>query len=110
MAKEVYHKHSSNVERNKPLTHSEWSSTTAHRVDGGATGDMIYLESSTGGFVGLGIGTSGQFLTVSSSGLPEWSSTITTDRIFEDDIDIELGTGSDAIMRFSTGDSDNRCG
>ena len=107
MAKEVYHKHSSNVERNKPLTHSEWSSTTAHRVDGGATGDMIYLESSTGGFVGLGIGTSGQFLTVSSSGLPEWSSTITTDRIFEDDIDIELGTGSDAIMRFSTGDSDN---
>jgi hypothetical protein len=107
MAKEVYHKHSSNVERNKPLTHSEWSSTTAHRVDGGETGDMIYLESSTGGFVGLGIGTSGQFLTVSSSGLPEWSSTITTDRIFEDDIDIELGTGSDAIMRFSTGDSDN---
>jgi hypothetical protein len=107
MAKELYHKHSKNVARNKPMTHAEWSSTTAHRIDGAVAGDLIYMESSTGGFVGLGIGTSGQFLTVSSSGLPEWSSTITTDRIFEDDIDIELGTGSDALLRFSTADSDN---
>jgi len=107
MAKEVYHKHSSNVQRNKPLSHSEWSSTTAHRIDSQAKGDILYALTNTDGLVGLGIGSSGQFLTVSSSGLPEWSSTITTDRIYEDDIDIELGTGSDAIIRWSTGDADN---
>jgi len=107
MADEMYHTHSSRAKRNLPLSHGDWSSTTAHRLDQQQAGDMIYATATTGALSRLGIGTAGQFLTVNSSGLPEWSSTVSSDRIFEDNIDIELGTGSDTLIRFSTADSDN---
>ena len=97
MADEMYHTHSSRAKRNLPLSHGDWSSTTAHRLDQQQAGDMIYATATTGALSRLGIGTAGQFLTVNSSGLPEWSSTVSSDRIFEDNIDIELGTGSDTL-------------
>ena len=52
------------------LSQAEWESITGHVLDGQATGDMIYASSATQ-LRRLGVGTTGQILTV-AGGIPSW--------------------------------------
>lgn len=53
------------------LSQAEWESITGHVLDSQATGDMIYASSATQ-LRRLGVGTTGQILTV-AGGIPSWS-------------------------------------
>ena len=58
------------------LSQAEWESTAGHVLNSQATGDVIYASSSSQ-LTRLGIGSTGQVLTV-SGGLPAWAGQVSS--------------------------------
>ena len=67
------------------LTQAEWEAIGAHVFDSQATGDIAYASSSSQ-LSRLGIGEENSFLTVSSSGIPEWVTNLTVGDGDQEDI------------------------
>lgn len=67
------------------LTQAEWEAVGAHVFDSQATGDIAYASSSSQ-LSRLGIGEENSFLTVSSSGIPEWVTNLTVGDGDQEDI------------------------
>ena len=80
------------------LTQAEYAGAdgTGHILDSQATGDIIYASSSSV-LSRLGVGTNGDLLNL-GSGLPAWTSAISTAKTFADNILLGLGTGADGVL------------
>lgn len=93
MANEFKHKTVGTV-----LTQAEWEQTdgTGHQLDSQATGDIVYASSATV-LSRLGVGTNGDLLNL-GSGIPAWTSAISTAKTVADDILLGLGTGADGVL------------
>ena len=80
------------------LTQAEFEATdgTSHILDSQATGDIIYASSSSV-LSRLGVGTNGDLLNL-GSGVPAWTSAISTAKTIADDILLGLGTGADGVL------------
>ena len=93
MANEFKHKTVGTV-----LTQAEWEATdgTGHILDSQATGDIVYASSATV-LSRLGVGTDGDLLNL-GSGIPAWTSAISTAKTFADNILLGLGTGADGVL------------
>ena len=80
------------------LSQAEWESITGHSFASQATGDILYASSTTQ-LSRLAKGTDGDILNLASN-IPAWTSTITTNKTFNDDISILFGTsGADATLK-----------